>query len=233
MAKLIVANWKSHKNLEEAKKWLALYQGSPAVQKLLTTEVVIAPPFQYLQLVSESIRALLQTRVAVQDISPFPPGAYTGEVAASTLNGLDVWYAILGHSERRKYFQETSQQVANKVDQAVQSGINPIVCVDKDYIRTQAAAIAPEHLDKCIVAYEPLEAIGSGHDEPTDKVAEVVAEIHKVFGKVPVLYGGSVNDENIVEYLDVTDGVIIGTHSLDIADFLNIIRIVVENNHKK
>ncbi len=233
MAKLIVANWKSHKNFEEAKKWLTLYQGSPAIQKMINTEVAIAPSFQFLQLVAESIRALMQTKVAVQDLSPFPAGAYTGAVAASALNGLAVRYAIVGHSERRRYFRETHQEVANKVDQAIQAGINPIVCVDRDDIRMQAAAIADEQLDKCIVAYEPLAAIGTGIDQPLDEVREAVTAITTAFGKVPILYGGSVKAENVLNYLEVTDGVLVATHSLDISDFLTLVKRVVSHTDQK
>jgi triosephosphate isomerase len=226
MSKLIVANWKSHKSREAVENWMDEFEKtSPSLSP--EVEVVIAPPLPSLMFVSNRLLGRQKhphTRLAVQDLSPFPPGAYTGAVSTENLEGFKVKYAIVGHSERRRYFAETSQDVANKVEQAVSAGMTPIVCVDKDYIRSQAAAIPEELLGKVVVAYEPIEAIGSGLEEPIETVTKMVAEIRKVFGEVPVIYGGSVSATNIAAYLEVTDGALVATHSLDAADFKQVLK---------
>ncbi len=221
MSKLIVANWKSHKNVQTAAEWLAAFKPKAAVTAGLT--VAIAPPFPLLAQVQQALKSLTNVELAIQDISPFPPGAYTGAVSTENLTGFDVKYALVGHSERRRYLAETNQDVANKVELALSAGITPIVCVDKDYIRSQAASIKEEFLTQVIVAYEPLEAIGSGLEEPIETVTKIVAEIHKVFGEVRVIYGGSVSAGNIAQYLAETDGALVATHSLDATDFMAVL----------
>ncbi len=226
MSKLIVANWKSHKTREAVEKWMDEFEKySASVSPNL--EVAIAPPMPSLMFVSNRLldkKDHPQTRLAVQDLSSFPAGAYTGAISSENLEGFKVSYAIVGHSERRRYFLESHQDVANKVEQALSAGIKPIVCVDKDYIRSQAAALREEHLSKVIVAYEPLEAIGSGLEEPLETVKKMVKEIRSVFENALVIYGGSVSAENIAKYLTVTDGALVATHSLDVSDFKQVLK---------
>jgi triosephosphate isomerase len=226
MSKLIIANWKSHKNLAEAGEWLTEFADSGVTGSADTLTVAIAPSFPLVSNVATFLQSLSlsKIKVAVQDISPFPPGAYTGAVAAPTLQGLGITYAILGHSERRKYFHETHQEVANKVDQALQAGIIPVVCVDDEYVTQQASAIRPDVLSECVVAYEDLESIGTGKNKDPDMVARVTAMIKEAFGPVKVLYGGSVSVSNIATYLEITDGVLVGTHSLVAQDFISLLR---------
>ncbi|NCN87820.1 MAG: triosephosphate isomerase, partial [Candidatus Pacebacteria bacterium] len=144
-------------------------------------------------------------------------------VSAVNLEGLNVEYAVVGHSERRHYFAESDIDVANKVDQAVEAGITPVVCVDEEYIESQSYAIDNKYFDKCIIAYEPLSAIGTGDEMDSDKVLEVVKRIRQVFGDVRVIYGGSVNGSNVKEYLKVCDGVLVGGASLKVKEFEDII----------
>ncbi|MBU0576304.1 triose-phosphate isomerase [Patescibacteria group bacterium] len=219
MPKLFVANWKSNKSLEEVKQWLNDFH----VELKDNQKVVIAPPYPLLSLVADKIKDLPRVFLAVQNLSSFPAGSYTGEVCMRNLEGLGVKYAILGHSERRRYLKESHQDVANKISQALSNGATPIVCVDQDYIEDQARVIEPNLLNQCVVAYEPLAAIGTGENAPADKVAKVSKEIKSVFGNVPVLYGGSVNPENITPYLRVTDGVLVGGASLDAEVFAKLI----------
>ncbi len=221
---LIIANWKSHKNEDEAYQWLKTFEEDVATFRS-DLEVVIAPAFPLVPMVSEFLAndQWQKVSLAVQDISSFPAGAYTGAVAGQNLQGFEVKYAVVGHSERRRYFHETHQDVANKVDQALAAKITPIVCVDQDYVEAQASAIEAAVLTKCVVAYEPLEAIGSGNFQPIDEVREVVAQIKRVFGAVPIIYGGSVSAANVKEYLAVVDGVLVGTHSLKAAEFSQLL----------
>ncbi len=229
MTPLLIANWKSHKNEAQALAWLEIfaafwskYQGQ--------SQVVIAPPASLLGSLDwffrEKIASTLpgQLSLGVQDLSPFPSGAYTGALSIENIANFQVKYAIVGHSERRRYFHETHAEVANKVDQALAAGITPVVCVDVDYVESQAAAIARDQLEKCVVAYEPLEAIGSGVNQPIIEVKPVVSAIKAAFGKVPILYGGSVSSQNVAEYTDVVDGFLVGSKSLDAQEWIEIIK---------
>lgn len=218
--KLFVANWKSNKTAEEVKEWLDNFSPYIGLEK----EVVIAPPYPFLHLVKEKIANNESLSLAVQDLSAYPAGSYTGEVCTRNLEGLEVKYAILGHSERRRYLGETHLDVANKVSLAVESGMTPIVCVDQEYIEDQALVIESELLPKCIVAYEPLSAIGTGEPLSGQAVLKVVKIIKKYFGEIQVLYGGSVTADNVHIYNEVTDGVLVGGASLDPEQFINLIQ---------
>ncbi|MBU1885286.1 triose-phosphate isomerase [Patescibacteria group bacterium] len=220
MSKLFVANWKSNKTLEEARQWIDDFK----VELNDDQEIVIAPPYPFLSLVADKIKDLPGVSLAVQNLSSFPAGSYTGEVCVRNLEGLGVKYAIVGHSERRRYLKESHQDVANKVSQALNNGITPIVCIDQDYMEDQAQLIESDLLSQCVVAYEPLVAIGTGENAPVKEVAKVVKEIKEVFGEVPVLYGGSVSPDNVILYLEITDGVLVGGASLDVGVFAELIK---------
>ncbi len=220
MKKLFIANWKSNKTQEEVDIWLESFK--PYMD--LEQEVIIAPPYPFLSLVAEKIKDKENISLAVQNLSTYPAGSYTGEVCVRNLDGFGVKYAILGHSERRRYFKESHQDVANKIFQALNNGIVPVVCVDQNYIEDQAQLIYSELLSKCIVAYEPLAAIGTGEIAPVKNVTKVVKEIKSVFGKVPVLYGGSISPENIAPYLKVSDGVLVGGASLNAEVFADLLQ---------
>lgn len=228
MQKYVIANWKSNKTLESAESWLN--QFSQAVIKPWDSQlqVVVAPPFPLLQTVAEKKERnpiTQQLVLGVQDISPFTAGSYTGAVAGENLSGFTskVSVAIVGHSERRRYFKETHQDVANKVARCLELGITPVVCVDDEYIAAQASAIDAEHLDKCVVAYEELGAIGTGNNEPVERVAELVQRIKVAFGQIPVLYGGSVKPGNAADYAAICSGVLVGGASLTADSFANIV----------
>lgn len=228
-----IANWKSHKNTAEVQRWLTEFgQSWPTVAVTAPDDwsIAIAPPFSLLGPVSNRIQILAEQSTAptltvcAQDISPYSAGSYTGAVSARNLEGLVVTQVIVGHSERRRYFDESHQDVAQKVTQALDAGLQPVVCVDEEYIQAQAAALDPSHLDQVIVAYEPLEAIGSGENQSVEEVTPVVEKIHDVFGQVPVLYGGSVDASNVAPYLTVTNGVLVGGASLKASDFVSLLQ---------
>ncbi len=220
----IVANWKSNKSIDQATDWVddfkEMIQTHPLSENI---EAVIAPPLSMVATVADRIAGIKNCSLAVQDISQFPAGSYTGAVSVANLTGLPVRYALVGHSERRRYFHETHADVAAKVTQALDAGITPVVCVDSEYMAAQAAAIAPDLLQKCVVAYEPLSAIGTGNNAPVDAVKQVIKLIRQTFGDIPVLYGGSVTAENIAEYLLVSDGALVGGASLSIESFMDLL----------
>lgn len=226
MSKYFIANWKSHKNqaeamvwLDDCEHWLTLYPGTG-------TKIVVAPPLHLMSPVSQYVMTVIRNKVqvAAQDVSPFPAGAYTGEVNAHQWAEIGVKWGLVGHSERREYFGETHQTVANKVALLLEQQITPIVCVDDEYIEAQAAALEPSLLTKCFVAYEDRAAIGTGHNTDSTAVQTAVQKIKETWGDVPVLYGGSVSAENATEYLRLTDGVLVGTHSLESSEFLAIVQ---------
>lgn len=225
--RLIVANWKSHKTLTEAIDWTKKFRSfveshSPQFEQPGAPQIVIAPPYPFLFQLAELLAGLPNVSVGVQDISPFPAGKYTGAISTRNLEGLPITHAIVGHSERRSYFHETNQEIANKVDMLIDTGITPIVCVDQPYIKTQAYVIDKKLKAQCVVAYEPLESIGTGLSQEVAKVLPIVDEIKVAFGNVPIIYGGSVDSENIDAYLLAMDGVLVGGASLEVEEFTNL-----------
>lgn len=226
--KVIIANWKSQKSAAEAEAWLTTFarQVTSIDPKL---QIVIAPPMPLVGLVAGWLKSLKlsQIQLGVQDLSPFPPGSYTGATSTQNLEGFDVKWAIFGHSERRRYFHETHQQIANKVEQALQASMSPVVCVDEADIVSQMVAIDEKLHSRCYVAYEPVAAIGSGQQEPVDHVVQVGNAITSQFKPRTIMYGGSVSAGSIKEYLQVTDGVIVATHSQDVSDFISVIHAAI------
>lgn len=217
--KYFIANWKSNLTLTEAQHW---------IEELVSPEsnsqqIIIAPPFTLVAELSKHLTNLHQVALAVQDLSPYPAGSYTGAISVRNIEGLTVTYVIVGHSERRRYFHETHAEVAMKVTQALEHDLTPILCIDDEYLLAQAVALDPEMLSKCIVAYEPLEAIGSGLNQPIDDVVKVVQQIREVCQPVAVVYGGSVDAENVAQYLAVTDGVLVGGASLAVEEFSKLL----------
>jgi triosephosphate isomerase len=229
MKKFIVGNWKSNKHPQSAQQWVQEFDQAIIKPWDADVEVIVAPSFPLLPTVqwhSSITPKLANLKLCVQDISPLAAGSYTGAVSVENVQGLGVAYAIVGHSERRRYFQETHQDVANKVARCIEADITPIVCVDDEYIAGQAAAISSDYLNKCIVAYEELGAIGTGHNEPVEHVKEIVQRIKVVFNEVDVLYGGSVKPANVKNYLEISSGVLVGGASLQAKSFAEIVTAV-------
>ncbi len=200
----LVANWKSHKTLAEAED---------LVQNLnLSTqnEVVICPPFPYLY----SLK--IPYSLGAQDVSPFPFGAYTGAVTAEMLAPV-CKYVIIGHSERRKYFHETNEEVAQKLRSVLDAKMTPILCIDEPYLESQLAFFETAELKQTIVAYEPLTAIGSGTPDTPEHANEVAARIQRLANtELPVLYGGSVSAASVKQFVEQEkiSGVLVGGASL-------------------
>jgi triosephosphate isomerase (TIM) len=212
----IVANWKSNVTIQEVNSWLLQLKNSK--WNIENKTIIVCPPFTLLSLLKQRLNEhKLPIEVGAQDISPFPKGAYTGEIAADQLAEY-VSYVIIGHSERRKYFREADQMLSNKVDMALQGKITPIFCVQ------DATTVVPR--DVSIVAYEPVFAIGTGNPdtpESAEKVSMRIREENKNVRKV--LYGGSVTDKNVNSFISRSsiDGVLVGSASLDPVTFSHII----------
>ncbi len=222
MKTYIIANWKANKSVSAAKQWCTDFL---AARPTSEHTVVICPGFQLLQTVAAELQSSTYA-LGAQTVSPFAQGAYTGAVAATQLSELHVQYVLVGHSERRKYFHETSEVVAQQVSQALQAGSTPVVCIDVPYLHEQLSLIPESELQQCLVAYEPLASIGTGVHEDVGSVQSVVSQVHAFSAEVPVLYGGSVNSENVQEYCLVTRGVLVGGASLDAAAFADLVAAV-------
>lgn len=227
MKRYVVGNWKCNKTWEDSKRWLDRF--SELYQPNSELEVVIAPSFILLRDTALYLQQLGLENVflAAQDVSPFPKGSYTGAVAADMVRGL-VEYVIVGHSERRRYFHETSQDVANKVSECVDSGLGPIVCVDQPYAMSQLTSLADVDSEKMIIAYGPVDAMNFRIPEEPGRITEAVTFISQIHPKIPVLYGGAIHPDNVNQYssLEGVSGLFVGEASLDPESFAGVCRAV-------
>lgn len=221
--RLIVANWKCHKTFDEARRWFDEFAGGYVAKP--NVDVIVAPSFICLENISRYVKelGLENLYLAAQDVSPFPRGAYTGAVAADMVKGL-VDYVIVGHSDRRRYFNETSMDVTNKVVELADLGLCPIVCVDQPYTMSQLTSLSDIECENMIVGYSPVDALSFRIPESPEKVSESVDFIRGVFPNRPVIYGGSLTPENVAEYFTLPglSGVFLGSSSLDADTFLEI-----------
>ncbi len=239
----IAANWKMHKTVAEAAEFVdALLPRIAATQH----DVVICPPFTALTAVVER-RYGTAVKVAAQNMHEEDAGAFTGEVSAPMLVELDVEAVVLGHSERRQYFNETDEALARKVPAALAAGLEPILCVGeseeaRDADQTEAvlerqlqadlAAVDSARLAEVVVAYEPIWAIGTGRTATPEQAQDACAFIRDALrgrgaeaDAVRILYGGSVKPDNAAELLAQADidGALVGGASLDAEDFAAIV----------
>lgn len=223
MIRYVIGNWKCHKSFDEARTWFDTFAAGYTPTE--NVRVVVAPPFICLENVSRYVQelGLANVHLAAQDISPFPKGGYTGAVAADMVKGI-VDYVILGHSDRRRYFHETSQDVANKMSEAVDTGLRPIVCVDQPYAMSQLTALNDIDCEDMVIAYGPVDALSFRIPESPEKVAESVQFIREIHPNRAVVYGGSLTPENVQEYLLLPNlsGIFVGSASLEAASFLDI-----------
>lgn len=245
--KLIIGNWKM--NLSVGQAGLLAHRLSKRIKGHRNVEVVLAPNLLALQPVSLGIDRR-KFHLAAQNAHYKDEGAYTGEVSFTMLRGL-VQYCLVGHSERRLYFDETLDVVREKVAAAVRNDIVPVLCVGEthaervagetkqvlhDQMATALQQLSSDEVGDIVVAYEPVWAIstfGGGVAKPADiedAVKYIRFQIEELYGKavarqVRVLYGGSVNDHNAGAYLEVPgiDGLLVGGASLNYHSFSAIV----------
>lgn len=242
---VIAGNWKMNKTRPEAK---ALIEALVPLAKDTGCEVVICVPFTNLETAVELTKGT-NIKVGAQNCHFAKSGAYTGEISADMLTEVGVEYVVLGHSERRQYFGETDETVNKRTKAALEAGLKPIVCVGEllwerecniteeviaRQIKLDFYDVSAEDLKKCIIAYEPVWAIGTGKTATADQAQEVCAFIRntlaKLYGKdiadtITIQYGGSMNAGNAAELLSKVDvdGGLIGGASLKAPDFATII----------
>jgi len=233
-------------NFEESVK----LANSLVVEKIDNSEieVVVFPTALAMQKVTE---VLVKTKIktGAQDAGHPSKGAYTGMISAEVYKDVGCVYALAGHSERRHVFGETNKDVRAKVESYLETGLKPVICigetqqdVDNDKTKYRLAKQIMRAFDgltfeegQVLVAYEPVWAIGTGNAclpvDATDRIDFIKSEIAKYSKNfVPVLYGGSVDEDNVLSYfsLDRVDGVLIGGASAKIPSFANIIKSVLK-----
>lgn len=217
----LIANWKANKTEEEAIVWLEEFDKNKTIAdgEWEAKEVIICPSYPVLTRVYDFIQKnKLPLRAGSQDVSKFGRGAYTGEVPPALLEKF-VRFSIIGHSERRKYFNEDDDVLRDKVNGALSGYSLPVFCVQNEN------TFIPQGVK--IIAYEPVEAIGTGNPdtpENAEKVASFIKEKNK--DVTNVLYGGSVTSENVNSFTKMPniDGALVGGASLNPLEFLRIIK---------
>lgn len=215
--KYCIANWKANKNLKEAIEWLNFFLQQLIQHPILNDDIkiVICPPYPLLYPLAQRLKNFKNVYLGAQNLSAFENGSFTGEITAEMIKDV-IQYAIIGHSERRKYFYETESQIEKKIILAKKHHIEPILCVrdEKDKIFPQVK----------IVAYEPVYAIGTGTNESPEKVLLMKKKLN-LNSTTIFLYGGSVNEENVKQYIATgkIDGFLVGAASLDPLKFSQII----------
>lgn len=219
--KIIVANWKSNKTESEAIEWfkefLVSLNRSTDQSAIKDKEIVICLPFTLLPVAKKFITEnSLLIKLGSQDISPFDEGAYTGEVDGRQIKEF-ADYVIIGHSERRKNFSENDEILQKKIEMAKKYGLTSIFCVqsENDFIPNDAN----------IIVYEPVFAIGTGNVDNPENIQKVLSGINQKTGKGLLLYGGSVDENNIKKLSEVSmvSGFLVGTASLDPKSFFNLL----------
>ncbi len=223
MRRFVIGNWKCYKSLTDARAWIDEF--ATRYRPIPGLSVVIAPSFICLEGLAGYLRRrhLQDVFLAAQDISPFPKGAYTGAVAADMVRGL-ADYVLIGHSERRRYFHETVQDVLNKASEALDTGLAPIICIDNPDEIMQLRGLQDSECDKMIIAYQPVEALNFQIPAPLSDVSGAAEHIGRTGFARTVVYGGGVTLENARQYAGITgiSGILVGAASLEAASFAAI-----------
>ncbi len=241
---VIAGNWKMNTDVESGinlvKQILDLSNNITNVEK------IICPPFVSLTSIAKMLNGS-SIQLGAQNVNANENGAFTGEISTAMLQGL-ISHVVIGHSERRMFNDESSEQVAEKAISASKAGITPILCVGEDLsIRKSGKAVnfitrqleasleGFSNWNSLIIAYEPIWAIGTGEAATADQAQEMTAVCRNVIchltpdlgNSVRVLYGGSVNSKNVAKLLEQPDidGALVGGASLNAQEFSNLIRL--------
>jgi triosephosphate isomerase len=245
-APFLAANWKMYKTVHDAVVYIKEFRN--LVKDIDDAEIVVAPPFTAIHAAAEAARNS-NIGIAAQDLYWEREGAFTGEVSATMVKEAGAEYAIIGHSERRRLFQETDAMVNRKAVAALGAGLTPIVCIGETLeererndtlavldrqIKDGLDGITGDQVASLVVAYEPVWAIGTGRNATPDQANEAHAHIRsrlrQWFGgpaadQCHVIYGGSVKPDNTAALLALpdVDGALVGGASLDVRAFFQIV----------
>lgn len=247
--KIVAGNWKMNKTLDEAKALTAEVINLVNAEVKGKAVVVLGVPFPYLVSLKDQL-GNSSIKLSAQNSSQHDWGAYTGEVSALMLKSIGVPYVILGHSERRQYFGEDGKLLATKVDKALAAQLTPIFCCGEPLEIREAGThealvtkqveealfhLSAEALQKTVIAYEPVWAIGTGKTASSQQAQDMHAVIRKhiaskygneVASTIPILYGGSVKADNAKELFSCpdVDGGLVGGASLKAREFVDIVK---------
>ncbi|MCA6078596.1 triose-phosphate isomerase [Fulvivirga sedimenti] len=248
--KLVAGNWKMNNDLDAGLKLTSEIIHMVEDEVRGNVGVVIAPPFVHLTKISQLLKNEARISLAAQNCSEHEKGAYTGEVSAGMLASVGVNFVIIGHSERREYFNETNEQLARKTDIVLNHGLLPIFCCGEsleirekgnyvehvcNQLNESLFHLSEEELRKVVIAYEPIWAIGTGKTASTEQAQEMHHALRNyiagAYGKeladdITILYGGSCKPSNAPELFACADvdGGLIGGASLSSRDFVDIIK---------
>jgi triosephosphate isomerase len=242
---IIAGNWKMHMTTDCAKDFIKEIKEEV---KGTDVEVVICPPFTLLHTLKELTEGT-NIKIGAQNMHWEENGAFTGEVSPIMLKDLGIEYCIIGHSERRQYFNETNSTVNKKIISAINHGIKPILCVGESLDERKAGKIeavikkqveealngvASDDMKNIVIAYEPIWAIGTGETATSEEANRVIAYIRNIVKElydeniseeIRIQYGGSVKPHNIEELMDQEDidGALVGGASLKAQSFAQIV----------
>ena len=241
---IIAGNWKMHKTIAEALEFVNEVKDRVNNDKV---EAVICAPFTLLKDLKQATKGT-NIKIGAQNMHFEEKGAFTGEISPLMLKELDMDYVVIGHSERRQYFNETDETVNKKVLKALEVGIDPILCVGetleereagntKDVCKVQVEKalenVSKEDLAKVVIAYEPVWAIGTGKTATSEDANDVIAYIREVVAnlygelanEVRIQYGGSVKPSNVAEIMNQSDidGALVGGASLEANDYVELV----------
>lgn len=246
---IAAANWKMNLTYDQGAELLKAVL-SANIDLGESRSVLFAVPFPYLELANDIVHHKKNYFAAAQNCSDKKAGAYTGEISAEMLKSLHILYCLVGHSERREYFGESSEVLAGKINLCLTYGITPVFCCGEalpvreqntqnsfveQQLRESLFHLSEEQLLNVVIAYEPIWAIGTGKTASTAQAQEMHAHLRAVLAKqygsevaeqISILYGGSVKANNAKEIFaskDV-DGGLVGGASLVATDFIEIIR---------
>ena len=247
--KIVAGNWKTNKNLLEGQALASELKTILAAEYFGAAEVLVCVPFPFIQSVQQSLSGSA-IHTGAQNCSQHDSGAYTGEVSASMIKSLSISYVIVGHSERRQYFNEDHSMLAKKVDQCLNNGLTPIFCCGEPLEVREAGAqnelvkqqvsdslfhLDASQISKVVIAYEPVWAIGTGKTATSAQAQEMHEVIRKtlaakfgadVASSISILYGGSVKADNAQELFSCpdVDGGLVGGASLKAREFAEIVK---------
>jgi triosephosphate isomerase len=252
--KVIAGNWKLNKDVDESEKLITELKAALKFP-LEKTRVIICPPYTSLALARKLIEGTA-IELGAQNMYLEDEGAFTGEISPKMLKSVGCTYVIVGHSERRQYFKETNEFINKKAKKALASGLNPIICVGETLeekeknitdqivsvqVKSCLKDLSSSHMEKVIIAYEPVWAIGTGKNATPQQAQEVHQLIRKLVGqlyswvvaeKVVIQYGGSVKPDNALELLKQPDidGALVGGACLKADSFTSIIEAAVRSS---
>jgi len=246
MKTLLIANWKMNpKTLTQAK--IIIERIKKDLLPLIGYDLVICPPSVYLQEISKMVR-LTSIKLGVQNVSDRDSGPFTGEISIPMIKPYAA-YSLIGHSERRELFAETDRMVNLKVISVLDAGLSPVICLGEnieqmrkgetevvvDQLGAALKNVGLKYVAKVVIAYEPVWAIGTGKNADKEYANQMASFLRQALAsyynrevamQIPILYGGSVNPENVSDFISQPEinGILIGGVSVQIDRFLKVCR---------